>query len=727
VLDARATDALLHTVPKTMRMQAHELLLTALVQTMGAWTGSATLLVDLEGHGREEIFGDVDLSRTVGWFTTIYPLLLDLEGIDDPGVALRSVKERIRSVPGRGLGYGLLRYLAGDKELAAQMAQLPQAEISFNYLGQLDTVLSPSSPFAPAGEKCGPVHHPLGLRPYLLDISATVIGGQLQMTWTYSGALHSHLTIEKLAEAHLAAVEALVAYCQSPEAQGSTPSDFPLACLDQATLDWLVNGDGIGGNGIEDIYPLSPMQEGMFFYSHLAPNAGVYLSQIVCELGNLAVPVLEQAWRQIMDRHPILRTAFIYQNLKEPLQLVYRQVEMPLTFLDWRELPPDDQQQKLQHYLMEDRTRGFHPAQPPLMRLALIQTAADRYQLVWTNHHLLLDGWATSLLLQEFLDCYEACRQGAAWTPAPARPYRDYIGWLQSQDLGQAEAFWRRLLKGITTPTPLGIDRNLNGQHPKATKSDGLQQRALSVELTQALQSLSGQQGITINTMVQGAWALLLHTYSGERDVLFGATVAGRPAMLAGAESMIGLFINTLPVRVQIGSEQMLISWLQSIQEQQVEMRQYEHSPLVKVQSWSETPQHRALFESIVVFENYPTNAEATRGKSLQLFNVESVVRNNLPLTVRGVPGERLSLEILYDSSRFDSATITRILDDFTLLLQQFIVQPTVRLAELIKLISQADQARQHSKGKEFKASQSHKLKQIKHKRMLSQSSRHRS
>src|SRR5690349_5976841 len=356
------------------------------------------------------------------------------------------------------------------------------------------------------------------------------------------------------------------------------------------------------GRQIEAIYPLSPMQQGMLFHTIYAPKSGVYFHQVQCVLeGELDTLALRNAWQRVLDRHAILRTAFVWEHRKQPLQIVHPQVILPWWEEDWRGMSPSAQRERLEAYLERDREAGFILSQAPLMRCALLRTGDDVYEFIWTYHHILLDGWSIALLLKEVFAHYAAFLKRELLELSRPRPFQDYIAWLKRQNLAQAESFWRNALCGFTVPTPLGLGRvqsNSNGDG----NDYGETQVELSPELTAALNSLAAQQQLTVNTLVQGGWALLLSRYSGERDVVYGATVSGRPAELAGIENMIGLFINTLPVRVRVSGGELLTDWLQRIQEHQVESRQYEFSPLIQVQGWSEVPRKLPLFESLYVF-----------------------------------------------------------------------------------------------------------------------------
>jgi hypothetical protein len=457
---------------------------------------------------------------------------------------------------------------------------------------------------------------------------------------------------------------------------------------------------GINQIDIEEIYPLSPMQQGMLFHSLYAPKSGVYFGQTLYTVhGDLNVSAFMRAWQRVMDRHPILRTLFLWDLRDEPLQVVRKRVKLPWAQQDCRGLSPAEQQERLEVFLHADRDQGFALSQAPLMRLTLIQVAKDTYHFIWSKHHLLLDRWSYDLVLKEVLAFYKAFHQGQNLHLEPTRPYRDYIAWLQQQDLSQAEVFWRRTLKNFTAPTPLGVDLT-TGSLPKREVVYDRQQIRLSDDTAAALQSLARHHRLTLNTFVQAAWALLLSRYSSEENVVFGATVSGRPADLMGVESMVGLFINTLPVRVQVSSEDSLLSWLMRLQNQMVELREYEYSPLVQVQGWSEVPRGLPLFESIVVFENSPVNSslrELSGSVAIRPIRSEGG-RTNYPLLLLAVPGPELLLQIIYDRSRFDTHAMTRMLGHLQTLLKGFVAHPEQRLLNL-QLLTETEQHQNQDRG----------------------------
>lgn len=449
-------------------------------------------------------------------------------------------------------------------------------------------------------------------------------------------------------------------------------------------------------DNLEDLYELTPTQQGILFHSLMAPNAGMYCSQFGFTLqGDLAVEAFRRAWEQTRQQHSILRTAFVWEGLEKPLQIVQRQVTLPFSQLDWRDKSPEQQKSDLERWMQQDRQQGFSLSQAPLMRLTLMRWADATYQCIWSKHHLLLDGWSTGLVLKTVLARYDALRQNQVPHLPPAPPYRDYVAWLQQQDLAQAETFWRSHLQGFTAPTPLGIDARTSNKQDQSTADVANATHLLSPELTQTLKPFARQHQLTLNTLVQGAWGILLSRYSGETDVVFGVTSAGRPPDLSGAEAMVGVFINTLPARLSVAVDQPLIPWLQSIQVQQASLRQYEYSPLIQVQRWSEVPPGTALFESIVVFENYPVDPElqevsqdATATHQARIIDIYTTERTHYPLTILALtdpaaaPGGLL-LQGLYDPQRFDADKIERLLGHLACLLEAMPQHSTTPLLEL--------------------------------------------
>ncbi|HWN42410.1 MAG TPA: condensation domain-containing protein, partial [Thermoanaerobaculia bacterium] len=438
---------------------------------------------------------------------------------------------------------------------------------------------------------------------------------------------------------------------------------------------------------IQDIYSLSPMQEGMLFHSLYDTESGVYLNQVRLTLsGEIDKALFRRAWELVVDRHTALRTSFHWEELKTPVQVVHTEVDLSWAEQDWRDLLPDQREDRLAAWLQEGRRRPLDLSKAPLMRFALVRMSDDVWIFVWIHHHLLLDGWSLPLVLRDLFSIYRTSRLGMPCRLDPAPPYSAFIDWLEEQKGADRELFWSQTLRGFTGPTPIAVDR-LHTRPDEGSTPFGEERLVLPRELLAELQSLAVQGRVTLNTLLQGVWALLLSRYSGEEDVVFGATVSGRPADLPRVESIVGLFLNTLPMRVEADPDRPALFWLQEIQSIAVELREHEHTPLAQIQAWSEVPKGVPLFDSILVFENFPVDgSELDPGPSARVREMKITQSTNYPLTLMVSAGLQLYMQILYDRFRFDAATVCRILAHVRLILEGFAREPLRRLGEAVLL-----------------------------------------
>ena len=686
-LEAETTDALLKKVPGVYRTRIQEVLLTALAFALGRHTGESRLLVHLEGHGRDELFEGVEISRTVGWFTALYPVLLELHGESPPGQALKQIKEQMRSIPGNGMGYGLLRYLAPDAEVASALERQPRAEVSFNYLGQLDQAVDSESPLAAAAESSGRSGGRHEGRDHVFDVSCSVLGGRLQLTWRYSAGWHREATVQQLVDGFLSSLSHLVEHCLAPGAGGFTPSDFPLATLDIGSLDALVAANP----GLEDVYRLTSLQEGMLFHALHAPESGVYVQQCAATFeGDLDLELLRRAWQRAAERHGALRTAFFWQGLEEPCQGVLDRVELCFEVLDWRSFEASERERRLTSWLAEDRRRGFDLGVAPPMRWTLMRFGESQHHLVWSYHHLSLDGWSVSLLLREIFTDYGRLTRGEIVKLGIARPYREYVAWLAAQDAQRAEQYWRKTFGDWQASTPLRSDFRPQMEGNGDEVGQRVLRRQAHGREFDALEALARDRRLTLNSLVQGAWGVLLSRHSGEGEVVFGATGSGRPAELPGVEEMVGLFINTLPVRLAVPSEAPLMDWLVELQTRQIEQRQFEYSSLADIQGFSQVPRGEPLFDTILVFENYPLREvqEASGPQGLAISSLEAMEQTNFALMLAVSARAELALTLTYDPQRFHASTLERLLGHVLELLRGMVANPEARLGELSLLSS---------------------------------------
>ncbi|WP_406278240.1 amino acid adenylation domain-containing protein [Embleya sp. NBC_00896] len=436
----------------------------------------------------------------------------------------------------------------------------------------------------------------------------------------------------------------------------------------------------MSAHNVEDVYGLSPLQFGMLFHSlEDSSETRPYMVQMTEEVhGHFDVDCFRGAWQRLVERHSILRSAFVWEGVSEPVQVVQRTAELPFSSRNWCGYTAYAQETRLKEFLAEDWKRGFDLSEAPLVRVTVIRMAEERHVVVWSFHHILMDGWSVQILQKELFSIYRGLLAGTAVELAPATPYRRYIEWLNSRQSSDSKAFWTDYLDGITEPTDLHVDR--------VTGDSGVGEIEIhaDAELFSTARAYARAQRITMNTLVQGLWAILLSRYSGNDDVLFGSTISGRSIAMPDIESMMGLFINTLPVRGRVDGDAKVSGWLRALQDEQLDMRQWEYCHLVDVREYSGIPRGEPLFRSILVFENYPVVQEASdfpEGMTRRM--VGCVERTGYPMTLVASAGSVLEFRFVYDRSMFDDATMARLAGHFQALLAAVVASPDARLSEL--------------------------------------------
>ncbi|MBY8863128.1 amino acid adenylation domain-containing protein [Nocardia sp. CA2R105] len=663
------TEAALTTIPAKFRGGANDALLAALALAVSTWRGDdvgGSVLVRLEGHGREEDFvPGADLSHTVGWFTSAFPVRLDLAGIDvaaafDGGAVagdvLKAVKEQYLAVPGRGLGFGLLSY--ANPETATRLPDLGQ--ITFNYLGRIaaggaaaQVAESDWTPTADLGDFDADLDRDMPANG-AIDINAIVTEGpdgpQLGASFAFPAGLLSSERVQRLADLWVTALTALAQHARRADAGGRTPSDLPLVRATQSDIEtWERNYPALA-----DVWPLSPLQSGMLFHALLSSTTvDVYTSQARVDLsGAVDAGRLRTAAQAIIDRYPNLRAAFVTDTAGLAVQLVVDRVQVPWHEVDLTDLPQAQRDSELERLVLADRAAHFDMSVPPLLRFTLYRRGAaddatERWQLVITSHHILLDGWSMPLLMRDLLVLY-ATSGDASMLPR-VESYRTFLSRLASRDLEASLRVWGRALEGVSEPTLLAAQ-----PRTAETQDRGRLLVEIDAEHTRRIAARAGELGITVNTLVQAGWGLVLGKLTGRSDVVFGATVSGRPADLPGIESMVGLFINTLPVRVGIDERTTVGEFLRRLQGEQVELLDHHYVGLADIQRIAGAGAH---FDTLLLFESYPIDKESIGAAAdidgVAVTGIGASDDSHYPLTLLVTAESTLELTWKYLSSRF--------------------------------------------------------------------------
>ncbi|WP_343746563.1 non-ribosomal peptide synthase/polyketide synthase [Chitinophaga sp.] len=685
-LDATATRRLLQEVPAAYKTEINDILLAALALTLTAWNKGAGVLVGLEGHGREEIAPGVAVNRTIGWFTSQYPVWLEAAGGTSAGRLIRDIKEQLRQVPDKGIGYGINKYIG--KQAALQGA-VPW-ETGFNYLGQADNMPAGQGAVKTSLSSLEAGGAPERIVPEKLAVNSMIRDGELVMEWSYS-QLHFHAaTVAAIAADYRHHLETLITHCadRSQLAPVASPSDYGLGdVMTNDELDLFLDATEAGlsrRSQVAGLYRLTGLQEGMLFHGLYDEKGGAYIEQFGCELPHLQVAAFQQSWEYLLQHHTIFRSAFYAKICSIPVQCVYHQVTLPFTVLDYRHMTETAQQEALEAWMATDRKQGLDFEKAPLMRITLFRLQDDKYRMQWTYHHLLMDGWSLPVLLGELVETYEAIVTNKPLPSLKTDEFGDYVRFLADRDLSAEETYWRGYLNAVTEGCFLPFVTTTASR----TKGEGrFRETGLHLDAVarQQLETYTQQQRITLNTLVQGVWAYLLSRYTGKPAAMFGVTVAGRPDELPGADKKIGLYINTLPLYTALANEQTIAGWLQEIQAAQLQSREHQYAALNDIQRW--TGIREELFDSLLVFENYPVNpALQSPDWKLQLQHFQVQEQANYPLTLRVMMAEGIDIGLVYNETLLDGAYVRMIAAHFEQVLMQIATRPVNTIADITLL-----------------------------------------
>jgi non-ribosomal peptide synthase protein (TIGR01720 family) len=678
-LDVETSRMLLGEVPAAFHAGIHEILLIAFGLAVAEFYGAGTgrVAIDVEGHGRqEELSPDVDLSRTVGWFTTKYPVTFALgrlpwgqvvAGQAALGAVIKDAKEQLRALPD-GLTYGVLRYLNSEVDLKGR-----DPRIGFNYLGRLGAAATElSSDFWRVSEDSGALAGasmaiPLTL-PHTVELNASTLdteaGPRLSANWTWAPSAVEENQVGVLGRLWFEALAGICAHVRRGGG-GLTPSDVTPATLTQQQID-----DICTRQRVADILPLTPLQHGLLFHANAARESGddVYAVQLdITVVGRLDADRIRDAAQTVVNRHPNLAARFC-EEYGEPVQVIPAE---PQPFWRYVDLSAEvvDAEEQIQRLLDAERTAVCDFRDPPAFRVAVIRTAADRHRLVLTNHHILMDGWSLQILLQEVFASYYGIRLPVAGT------YRRFVDWLAERDRGAAQAAWRETLAGFDTPTLVGPPNRLG-----SGKRD-LRSALVPAETTRALGELARSHQTTVSTVLQAAFAQLLCLVTGQHDVAFGAVVSGRPAEVVGADSMVGLLINTVPVRANVTPTTTTTALLEQLQNAHNQTLEHQHLALADIHRMTG---HERLFDTVFVFENYPSGSTASGGSD-ELAITDIAIRDyyHYPLAIQAIPGPQLDVRVQFRTDVFDVATIDALIEAYQRVLVSMAADPAQRLSAI--------------------------------------------
>lgn len=648
-LNQQQTQQLLQQTNQAYKTAINDVLLCALSRALEQTFGGTAYQITLEGHGRETL-ADMDISRTVGWFTSMFPVVLNYK--KDLAYHLQSTKENLHRIPNKGMDYGLLRYLNEEHKVSDNLKVSDTAAISFNYLGSFSEEDN-NALFAFSNKNTGDNISPNMERDSELDVLGILMDGRLNMSIAFSDKRIKQTKIKALAANYKRALLDLITHCVQQESSQLSPVDYTACDLTLEQYQYFLTTNQLAAADIEDIYTLSPLQEGMLFHKLLNPDSLAYFNQLDLHLSaDLDVAHFKKCWEAIVQAHPVLRTSFYSEGLPAPLQVVHQAVHLDFISQNISHHSPSEQGQILETYLEKDKQQGFDLSEKSLLRLALFQTAKQQYRLVVSGHHISIDGWSLAIILQDLKALYQKEKQ-----QLELKPYAPYIAWLNEQSTAESESFWRNYLAAYEeTATVPGLKTD------KTSATLETENLVLKLSKTQTadLEQLAKKCQVSLNTLIQGIWAVILGVYNQKEEVVFGMTTSGRSAPIKNIETSTGLFINTIPVRIALQAEQSFAALLHDIQQSAIAAQEYEHYSLAFIQSlWQGEGE---LFDHIMVFENYPVEEkQASTEKTLNITAATGYESTHYGFGLVVGLGEELEIRLTYNKVLLNTAQVERV------------------------------------------------------------------
>lgn len=703
-LEKETTHLLLNDIHRAYNTNIEDILISALMISLKEWAGLQTIAINLEHHGRESIVRGIDVSRTIGWFTCQFPLILELiqppeafqSREDELSFLVKNTKETIRRVPKKGIGHGILKYLT-PPELKKDLSFKLDPEINFNYLGEFG---SSSNNYRNSESnahlmKISPIHPGAQMSPefkrhYILDINGVVSDETLSISFRFNANEYRCEVIEKLVNLYKSNLLDIIQHCISRTETEKTPSDFGCTSLSLTDFYKIVNDvcQKVGEPAlISKIYPLTPMQSGMLYHSLRSKSATAYFEQFVFSLaGPIDRILMSRSVNYLMKRYDIFRTLFIYDGLEEPMQVVLEDRKANIRYEDLSSMSINERLFHLAEFTRKDKQMGFNLEKDTLMRFALFKNNYSDYTVVWSFHHILMDGWCLAIIFKELIRIYQALGRSQPVQLEPAAPYSDYIDWLQKQDKEAGLEYWRKYLNEYTHDVSLPRVNKDVAEHEFILKEYPL---LVDEDLTQQMEQIARQNQVTMSAVFQTLWGILLQKYNDVSDIVFGAVVSGRPAGIDGIERMIGLFVNTIPVRVTAEVNSRFEELIKIVHQNSIRSKPFEYLPLAEIQYM--TPLKGKLIDHLIAFENYPIQQEVLENgnskqeqSTLTVGDVQVYERSNYDLHIVVGPGKNLLIKFCFNAHIYAQEMIEKIASHLMEITRQVVLNSTMKIEQLV-------------------------------------------
>ncbi|WP_242841198.1 non-ribosomal peptide synthetase [Clostridium akagii] len=671
------TERLLRKTNKAYRTEINDILLCALALAIEKWAEKEKILINLEGHGREAILEDISIERTIGWFTSMYPVIIDVKHSGDIGYSIKYVKETLRHIPNKGVGYGIIKYLT-EPQNKDNICFNVKPEIGFNYLGEFTNNPEGKS-FKYSDLSGGESISKLNNKIESISINGLIVNGKLELVFNYSTGQYKYESIKKLSQLYIEKLLEIINHCESKKESEKTPSDYGDSELSIEDLEKIL----LRKKDIEKIHSLTPMQEGMLYNLISDKDSHAYFEQFDFKIeGNLNLYILTEVLNKIIEKHEILRTAFFYEGISKLKQAVLRKREIEIQYEDIRNLDEKNKKDYIEEFKNEDKNRGFDLENDCLIRVSAIRTGENKCRLVGSFHHIIMDGWSVGIVMKEIVEMYKALAEGKKIVIEETQAYNDYLLWLDKCNKSEALEYWKSYLNGYEKKVEFP-KLNTNKKKFKYKKTI----KKTDKKLTAKLKNIAEKNNLTLNAIIQAAWGVLLQKYNNADDVVFGTVISGRQVKVQNIENMVGLFINTVPLRVKSEVDTKFIELAKKVNTDFIQSNaSYAYASLAEVQAF--TNMRNKLINHTVIYENYPIDEKLLsldkEGDSdLRIKEEDVFEQTDYNLEVLIVPGEEITVKIIYNNSIFLENTINEIFESLFTIIKHVSNNPNIELSKI--------------------------------------------
>ncbi|MEK4444282.1 MULTISPECIES: amino acid adenylation domain-containing protein [unclassified Niallia] len=674
------TSRFLNIVPNFLKARIEEVILSVWIETLYKYFNINSILIDMEGHGRNLSMEEIDLTRTIGWFTSLYPLHIERKSNWDYFDLVQEIKMALSKVPQNGINFGLLRYMSKKHTLST----FHSSGIRFNYVGDLDSTLPSGKLLSISSESPGESIGKGNRTNYVLDVNLGINRGKIHYNFVYNDSFLSVHEIEKISEILISEIDIMTQYCETQQSYNYTILSIPQNDIKRNDIEQIVNSEF----EIEDIYPVTPMQRAILFHNIFYANKGLNSQQIYWILeGDLQVEIFQKSWEKVINAHPILRTSFRWRKLKAPIQILYRRIPFDFEYIDWSMMDTTSHQSRINEFIDYERTKGINSTHLPLVRFKLIRLSTNEHFFMFTYSTSLFDNWSWRNIMNDVIETYDFLNMGVDVEITNQGKFVDYVKWFFSKNTDLSRLYWQNEFKSMKLFTTESLNLTSN-----QTFISGEIELEFSSEETNDAERIAKKYGITLNSLLQAVWAMTWCCYDNNHDVLYGILSSGRTSEVQNVDRISGPLSNFLPMRSKLKDEITVIDWIRNLQICQIEALQHDFVSPEQIAKWTHVNLdyiQQAIYERSFIFvgESDESYMNHIKHRSLNIRDISNTLTHNVPFRGYATKNRFILMSIKFDKKKYPTSKVELWLQNYKKLFNYVVnnINSNINLEQIIE------------------------------------------